>query len=250
VKTLEKAFKIIELIEEHNGLKFNDLIELTSFKKSTVHRFLSFLIKSNYVRKDKKTTKYELGIKFLRISTRVLSNLNIRDNAEEHLYELNKATGETIHLAMLIGDEVIYIEKKESTQAIRMISQVGKKARLYCSGVGKAILAFQNKRFIEKKLDETDFEKYTDNTIVNREDLLEELKKIKKLGFSLDREENEKGICCIATPIRDHTGDVIASISVSAVKIRLDIDGLLEYKDMMLEKADLISRSLGYNSKK
>jgi len=249
MKTLEKAFKIIELIEEHDGLKFNDLIELTAFKKSTVHRFLSFLIKNNYIRKDKKTTKYVLGIKFLRISTKVLSNINIRDIAEEHLYELSKATGETVHLAMLIGDEVIYIEKKESTQAIRMISQVGKMARLYCTGVGKAILAFQNKRFIGKKLDEINFKKYTNNTIVNREDLIEELKSIKKMGFSLDREENEKGICCIAAPIRNHDGEVIASISVSAVKIRMDIEGLLKYKDMILEKADLISRSLGYIGK-
>ncbi len=249
MKTLEKAFKIIELIEEHDGLKFNDIIELTSFKKSTVHRFLSFLIKSKYIRKDKKTSNYELGIKFLGISSKVLSNLNIRDNAEQYLYELNKATGETVHLAMLIGDDVVYVDKKESNQAIRMISQIGKIARLYCTGVGKAIFAFQNKRFVEKKLDEIDLKKYTDNTIVDREELIQELKEIRKKGFSLDREENERGICCMAAPIRNHAGNVIASISVSAVKIRLDIDGLLEFKDMILNKADLISKSLGYISK-
>jgi len=249
MKTLEKAFKIIELIEENDGLKFNDIIELTSFKKSTVHRFLSFLVKSKYIRKDRKTSNYELGIKFLGISSKVLSNLNIRDNAEQYLYELSKATGETVHLAMLIGEDVIYIDKKESNQAIRMISQIGKTARLYCTGVGKVIFAFQNKRFIEKELNEIDLKKYTDNTIVNREDFIQELKEIRKKGFSLDREENERGICCIAAPIRDHSGNVIASISISAVKIRMDIDGLLKYRDMILDRADLISRSLGYIGK-
>ncbi len=249
MKTLEKAFTIIELIEEHDGLKFNDIIELTAFKKSTVHRFLSFLTKNKYIRKDKKTSNYELGIKFLRISSKVLSNLNIRDNAEQYLYELSKATGETVHLAMLIGEDVIYIDKKESNQAIRMISQIGKIARPYCTGVGKAIFAFQNKRFIEKKLDEFYLIKYTDNTIGDREALIQEVKEIRKKGFSLDREENERGICCIAAPIRDHAGNVIASISISAVKIRLDIDGLLKYKDMVLNKADLISKSLGFISK-
>ncbi len=249
MKTLEKAFTIIELIEEHDGLKFNDIIELTSFKKSTVHRFLSFLIKNKYIRKDKKTSNYELGIKFLEISSKVLSNLNIRDNAEQYLYELNKATGETVHLAMLIGDDVIYIDKKESNQAIRMISQIDKIARPYCTGVGKAIFAFKSKGFTEKKLDEIELKKYTENTIVDREDLIQELREIRKKGFSLDREENEIGICCMAVPIRDHTGNVIASISISAVKIRLDIDGLLEYKDMILDKANLISKSLGYINK-
>ena len=245
MKTLEKAFKIIDLIEEYNELKFNDVIRLTAFKKSTVHRFLSFLAKNKYITKDKITSNYKLGIKFLNVSSKILLNLDIRERAEQYLNELNSVTGETVHLSMLIDDEVVYIDKKESNKSIRLISRVGKIAQMYCTAVGKAILAFQTKSFIEKKINNIEFIKFTKNTIVKKDDLLLELKKVKEQGFSVDLEENEERICCMAAPIKDYTGRVIASISISVAKIGTDIKELLNYKELLLEKAKLISENLG-----
>jgi len=245
MKTLEKAFKIIDLIEEYNELKFNDIIRLTAFKKSTVHRFLSVLAKSKYITKDKKTSNYKLGIKFLNVSSKILLNLDIRERAEQYLSELNSITGETVHLTMLIDDEVVYIDKKESNKSIRLISRVGKVAQMYCTAVGKVILAFQTKSFIEKKLNNMEFIKFTKNTIVKKEDLLLELKKVKEQGIAFDQEENEERICCMAAPITDYTGRVIASMSISVAKIGTDVNELLNYKELLLEKAKLISENLG-----
>ena len=245
MKTLEKAFKIIDIIEEYYELKFNDIVRFTAFKKSTVHRFLSFLTKSKYITKDKITSNYRLGIKFLNASSKILLNLDIKERAEPYLNELSSITGETIHLAMLIDDEVVYIDKKESNKSIRLISRIGKTVQMYSTAVGKAILAFQTKSFIEKKLNNIEYIKFTKNTIVKKEDLLLELKKVKEQGFSLDQEENEEGICCIGAPIKDYTGMVVASISISVVKIRVDIKELLNYKELLLEKTKLISENLG-----
>ncbi|MCL4417590.1 MAG: IclR family transcriptional regulator [Actinobacteria bacterium] len=249
MKTLEKAFKIIDLIDEYKELKFNDVIRLTAFKKSTVHRFLSSLIKNKYITKDKLTSNYKLGLKFLNVSSKILLNLDIRERAELYLNELNSITGETVHLAMLIDDEVVYIDKKESNKSIRLISRVGKVAQMYCTAVGKAILAFQTKSFIEKKLNIIEFIKFTKNTIVKKEELLLELKKVKEQGFSLDQEENEERICCIAAPIKDYTGRVIASMSISVARIGTDIKELLNHKELLLEKTKLISENLGMPKK-
>lgn len=245
MKTLEKAFKIIDLLDEYKELKFNDIVRLTAFKKSTVHRFLSFLVKTKYISKDKIKSNYKLGVKFLNVSSKILENLDIRERAEQYINELNSITGETIHLATLIDNEVVYVDKKESIKSIRLISRIGKIAQMNCTAVGKVILAFQDKSFIEKILNEIKYIKNTKNTIVNAEDLLLELKKIKEQGFATDQEENEEGICCIAAPIKDHTDMVVASVSISIVKIGSEIKELLDYKELLLEKVKLVSESLG-----
>jgi len=249
MKTLEKAFKIIDLIEEHNELKFNDIVKLTAFKKSTTHRFLSFLENNKYITKDKISSNYRLGVKFLNISSKILLNLDIKERAELYINELNVITGETVHLAILFDEEVVYVDKKESNKSIRLISRIGRVAQMNCTAVGKAILAFQTDGFIERKLNDIQYIKNTKNTIIKKEDLLLELKKVKEQGFALDREENEEGICCMAAPIRDYTGMVIASMSISVVKIRMDINKLLDYKELLLEKAKKISENLGYIDK-
>lgn len=245
MKTLEKAFKIIDLVEEHKELKFSDIVKLSTFKKSTVHRFLNVLAKHKYITKDKKSSNYKLGIKFLNVSSEMLMNLDIKERSEQYINELSNATGETIHLAALIDDEVVYVDKKESTKSIRLISRIGKIAPMNCTAVGKAILAFQPKKFIENKINNIEFKKNTKNTITEKEHLLSELKKIKNQGFALDLEENEEGICCIGVPIKNYTNKVVASISISVIRSIAGDEKLLSYKELLLEKARLISKNMG-----
>jgi len=109
----------------------------------SIHRLISELCAYNYVERDNITKKYRLGLKFLDIASYVISNLDIREAAREGIEEINNITKETVHLAILLDDKAIYIDKKESHHSIRMYSQIGKSAPLYCTGVGKAILAYQ-----------------------------------------------------------------------------------------------------------
>ena len=227
-------------------MKLQEVANDLNIHKSTVHRIISSLCAYGYVQRSDETKKYRLGLKFLDISSTIIGNLDIREVAKKSIEELNNITKETVHLAMLLGNQVIYIDKKESLYSIRMYSEIGKNAPLHCTGVGKVILAFQPPKIQEKLLDSITFHKYTENTIVSMKQLMREVEEIREKGYALDKEEHEKNIGCMAVPIRDYTKKVIASISVTAILYRMNIEDLIKYKNMVLEKGYEISRKLGY----
>ena len=246
MKSLGKIFTIIELLKKNKEMRLQEITNETGICKSTVYRLISQLCKYNYLEKKHETKKYKLGLKFLEISSYIIENLDIREIARDSIKELNDITKETIHLAMLSGDKVVYIYKKESAHIIRMYSQIGKVAPLYCTGVGKAILAFQSQDVLNRLLDSVEFYKYTRNTITDKKRLLNEIDIIKKSGYSTDNEEHEKGIACIAAPIWDHENKIVASVSITCLKYRMKFEELLKYKNIILEKSYEISKKLGY----
>jgi len=247
MKSLDKAFKIIELLREYSDFGLKELSEKLDMNKSTTYRILSTLAKYNYVEKNNETKKYKLSIKFVEIGNQVIQNLDIINISKKYIDELNRITKETIHLAILIKNKVMYVDKRESLRPIRLYSQVGRSTPWHCTGVGKVILAFQSKEFIEKIIESIDFYKYTDNTITNKEDFLRELSRIEKEGYATDREEHAKNVGCIAAPIFDHSLRAVASVSVTFI---FDIENLdkrlVEYKDLILKNSMLISQKLGY----
>ena len=249
MKSLDKVFKIIELLREDMELGLKDLSDKLDMNKSTTYRMLSSLAKYNYVEKNYETKKYKLSIKFVEIGNQVIQNLDIINISKRYIDELNNITKETIHLAILSKDKVMYIDKRESLRPIRLYSQIGRITPWHCTGVGKVILAFQSKEFIKKAVESIDFYKYTNNTITNEEDFLKELSKIEKQGYATDREEHSKNVGCIAAPIHDHSGRVMASVSVTFI---FDIENLdkhlAEYKDLILKNSMLISQKLGYKN--
>jgi len=246
MKSLDKVFTIIELLKKNKEMRLQEIANELNMYKSTIHRLISELCMHNYVGRDDITKKYRLGLKFLDISSYVIENLDIRKAARKSMEEINNITKETVHLAILLDNKAIYIDKKESHHSIRMYSQVGKDVPLYCTGIGKAILAYQPPEILSNLLESITFHKYTKSTIVSRKQLLTEIDEIKKNGYALDNEEHEENIGCIAVPIRDYTKKVIASISVTAILYRMKLEDLLEYKNIILEKSYEISKKLGY----
>lgn len=249
MKSLDKTFSIIELLRLNPGLSLKDLSDKLNMNKSTTYRMLASLVKYNYIDKNFETKKYKLSIKFVEIANQVIQNLDIINIAKKYIDELNNITKETIHLATLIGDEVVYVDKRESLSPIRLHSQIGKTTPWHCTGVGKVILAFQSKEFQKRIINSCDFCKFTDSTITNKEDLIKELNKIKESGYATDREEHQKNVGCIAAPIRDHTQNVIASISATFIFDIENLDIQLKmFKDLILKNSMLISQKLGYHS--
>lgn len=246
MKSLDKIFTIIEILKKNKEMRLQEIASELDMYKSTIHRLISELCIHNYVERDDITKKYRLGLKFIDISSYVIENLDIRKAARKSMEEINNITKETVHIAMLLGNKAIYIDKKESHHSIRMYSQIGKVVPLYCTGIGKAILAFQPPEILSNLLESITFHKCTKNTIVSRKQLLTEIDDIKKNGYALDNEEHEENIGCIAAPIRDYTKKVIAAISVTAILYRMKLEDLLEYKDIVLEKSYEISKKLGY----
>jgi len=162
------------------------------------------------------------------------------------LSELRDSTGETVHLAMFNGYECVYIDKVESKKSVRIQTDIGNTANMYCTALGKIILAFEEDNNINELIDNMIFSKYTKNTISNKIDLLKELKKIKKNGFAVDAYEKENDLCCIAAPIRDHSGRYKYSMSISSLRTRLKVEDLYNFKDLLVERAKLISKGIGY----
>lgn len=246
VETLIRFFKIIDLLENSSELRLKDISDKLGIDKSTVHRFLKTLLKYNYVKMNPANKKYSLGLKFLNISTKIIDSIDIRNIAHPHLMELEKYSNETIHLTTFDGKRVVYIDKIESAKPIRMYSRIGNVAPINCTAAGKVILAFQKNEVIDDIIKNLDFIPLTKNTITDKEKFLKNLEKIRQDGYAVDNSEHEENICCIAAPIRDYSRKVRYAASISAIKSRMDLSKLITFKDILIEKSDMISKELGY----
>lgn len=176
----------------------------------------------------------------------VLRRFNIRDIAHDHLVDIMKRTGETVHLILKDGFEGVYIDKVEGEQSIPMVSRLGMKVDLYSTASGKSILAFVPEKELKEYLKIVELKPKTPNTITNPRVLKRELEKIRKRGYAVDNEENEIGIMCVGVPIFDHNGYPVAGVSISGVARKFTEEKIEEYSDVLKEKAEEISRKLGY----
>jgi IclR family transcriptional regulator, KDG regulon repressor len=246
VETLIRFFKIIDLLENSSELRLKDISDKLGIDKSTVYRFLKTLLKYNYVKMNPANKKYSLGLKFLNISTKIIDSIDIRNIAHPYLLELEKYTNETIHLTTFDGKRVVYIDKIESAKPIRMYSRIGNVAPISCTAAGKVILAFQKNEVINDIIKDLDFIPLTKNTITDKEEFLKILEDIRQDGYAVDNSEHEENICCIAAPIRDYSRNVRYAASISAIKSRMNLSKLVTFKDVLIEKSDMISKELGF----
>ncbi len=214
--------------------------------KSTVYQIVTTLVSERIVEKDSDSNLYHLGLKLFELGNLVRFNLEISKIAAPYLKELHEKYDETIHLTVLDVGEVLYVDCSESTKRLRTHSAIGEKAPLHCTGVGKAILAFLPANEIERVIQEKGLRMFTENTITDRDLLLEELKKIAQSGYAIDNMEHEEGVRCVAAPIRNHDGRVFAAISISgpAQRIIPEKDGT--FAEAVKHAATKISRRLEY----
>ena len=250
IKVLNKTFSILEILLRHgSAMNMTEISKKLKLYPSTIHRILDTLKYWGYVEQDPHTQEYQLGLKVLELGMAKLQQMDLVKEATPYLKELVKLCNETIHLGVLEEGEVLYLAKEESSKTIRMISYVGKRAPLHCTALGKVLLAHLSAEEREKILGEKVLPRLTENTITNKRELEKELDKIKEQGFALDREENEKDVCCIAAPIRNYQGEVIAALSISSPIFRIDKNVQNNLKGALLETSEKISKRLGYNAK-
>jgi len=247
VKSVKKIFLILEELAKNGGkMKLKDLSKNLEFPPSTTHRLLNTLTDLGYVDQDPTSSGYSLGVKILSLAASSLSGLDLGNAAYNYLGNLRDKTGETANLAIVDGNESLYIQKAESRATVRVFSLIGKRAPLHATGVGKIMLADKPWREVEEILDITGLPRITKYTITTKEDMKEELIKINERGYAYDNEECELGAFCVAAPIRDYTGNVIASMSVSMPTNRfckVTRDKLI--KEVLTESSKL-SEKLGY----
>ena len=250
IKVLDKSLSVLELLlRQNSAMNMVELSEKLGFYPSTTHRILDTLKHWGYVEQDSHTQKYQLGLKLLELGMAKLHQMDLAREATPYLKELVKQCNETVHLGVLEEGEVLYLAKEESSQTIRMISYVGKRAPLHCTALGKVLLAYMSEEERKKILEEKGLPGLTEKTITDKGELEKELDKVREQGFALDREENEKNVCCVATPIRNHQGKVIAALSISSPTFRIDKNVQNNLKEALLKTSEKISKRLGYNNK-
>ncbi len=213
--------------------------------KSTVHRLATTLVEYDILEQNRETGKYRLGLALFELGTLVRRKMDVMNEAQGQIHALADTTGETVQLAILDHHSVLYIRIRESRQAVRMSSGLGSRAPAHCTSVGKVLLAYETAEVVQQVLD-LGLRRFTDNTITEPARLLEELASIRQRGYAIDDEEIEAGLRCVAAPIRNHSGRVIAAISVAAPVQRMSKKGVQATVPSVIAAADAISRRLGY----
>jgi DNA-binding IclR family transcriptional regulator len=213
-----------------------------------VQNIIEAMKTQGFVEKNKSNDRYYFGPEAIHLGFSVVAKLDIRQISRTHLEALCRETGETVFLGVLSGDKVIYIDKVVSEQMIRIDARFGATRPLNCTAVGKVLLAYQPSKDIQVLYEVGAFEKMTGNSIVDPELLQSELEKIRTQGWSTDNEEFMPEVYCIAAPIRDGGGVVIASVSISAPASRVR-GREEELTEMVKFHANRISENLGYIEK-
>lgn len=246
VKTVYRAIKILETIGEQGSKSVSELARQLHFPKSSTFEILATLEREGILEKDHERSTYRLGLKLFELGSQAQGELEIRRVAIPHMKSLNQQLDETVHLTILDKQEVLYIECFESTKRLRTYSVIGVRAPLYCTAVGKAILAYLDPKEIDEIIKAKGLPRFTANTLTTRQALLEDLKKTVERGYAVDKMEHEEGMCCVGAPIRNHTGKVFASMSVSGPSQRMTPAAIRETAKSLVAQTREISARLGY----
>ncbi|MGO4448166.1 IclR family transcriptional regulator [Phyllobacterium sp. TAF24] len=219
--TLGKALEVLNIVASSPvPLRFTDVLKLSDQPRGTLHRQISNLIEEGLLAMNRDHS-YGLGLRLLQFASKAWSSNEFRTIAEPHLQILHEQTGETVHLGVLRGIEVIYLDKVESRQSVRMYSQIGNTAPVYCTGVGKAALSALSDEELNARIGLIEFRRFTANTLPDAKALLKEIDHIRVEGNAYDREEHETDICCVAAPIYSHNRHFVAGISVTGPAYRI-----------------------------
>lgn len=223
----------------------SELARTLDLSKSTAHRLLSTLTAENLLTQDEYTGKYRLGLAMYDLGAAVGSRLDLHESVIPPMEVLRNRTGETVHVAVLDGREVVYVERLDSPHGLRLFLEVGRRNAAHSTGTGKCLLAFLPDSELDALLDGWKLEKKTGETITSLTKLKADLKEIRKLGYAVNRSESEAGVLSIAAPIRGPGGRVIASLSAAGPVERID-PNFLKVSQAVREAAGQASKRLGY----
>ena len=254
VQTIARVALILEILgHSHSGLSLGELSEKVELPKGTTHRLLTSMAYFDFIRQDQVSKHYHLGFKLVELGNNLLSHIDIRKEARPYLIDLSDDVQETIHLVVLDQNKALYIDKVDLHSrrgGLQMVSRLGSRNPLNCTAVGKVLLAYMPEMDTEIIIQQIDPNRRTNNTITDPSELKQHLNMIREKGYAVDDEENEVGVRCVAAPIRNEIGNVVAAMSMSGPKTRITnekINNSLKFQ--VTETAMKISRKLGYNLK-
>lgn len=241
--TVGKALDVLEQVADFGRpVRFSEVLAVSDYPKPTLYRFMQTLTNQRMLAYDPERQTYMPGARLVRLAHAAWSQSSLARVARPHLKSLSEATGETVHLAQLDHGQVLYLDKLNAAQPIEMYSQAGKVGPVYCTGVGKVMLAFLEGALARDVLRQQSFHRFTDNTLCSAKDLQVEMEDIKAHGYGFDREEHEPGIICIAAPILSDQARVLGAISITSTTARTNLAGLEAELPRLRETANAIAQ--------
>lgn len=240
--TVGKALDVLDQVAGFGRpVRFAELQARSPYPKATLYRFVQTLTSQGMLSHDPDRGTYALGIRLLRMAHAAWEQSSLAPVASPYLDRLAAEVDETVHLAQLDHAQVLYIDKRDPERAVEMFSQAGKVGPAYCTGVGKAMLAWQDEDALARILPQQSFHSFTPSTLTSESALRAELDAIRARGVAFDREEHEPGIICVAVPILSATGRVIGGLSVTTSTARMRIADLERFVPRMRETAQSIA---------
>jgi IclR family transcriptional regulator, KDG regulon repressor len=225
--TVGKALDVLDMVAAAgHPVRFSELLTVSAYPKATLYRLIQTLTHQGMLAYDSDRQTYALGVRLVRLAHAAWATSSLAPIARPYLDELAEETGETIHLAQMDNGQVLYVDKRNAAKPVEMFAQAGKVGPAYCTGVGKAMLAFVSDEALERAIQRQSFHRFTPQTLDSETKLKAELEAIRIRGHAFDREEHEPGIICCAVPILTRTGRVIGALSVTSTTARTSIAAL------------------------
>ncbi len=245
VQTIDRALTILETLSNYDNLSLMEISEKVQLHKATTHRLINSLLQNGYIEKDPTTKKYRISLKLFQLGNRRVQNIDFLNVAKSMIRQLSQEINQTVHLVIEDDNEVLYIDKHDAQQSdTRMHSRIGKKAPMYLTAVGKAILATKPNSAIIEYWEQADIQKKTKNTITDLDAFLAEMETVRQQGYALDYEENEVGIVCIGASFASYKDLAAGAISISLPVSEIEKKEL--YITKIVETTRKISNLLGH----
>lgn len=245
VKSADRVIDIIDLLKDFpRGLTLKEIADKLSLPQSSTFHLLQTMQARQFLSVTERKA-YKLGPKLIQIGTRALETLDVNAVAQPYLQELMESLEETVFMAVMLGHELIYVAKVDNYRSVRTSAQIGMRKPVYCTGLGKAFLAFMPEQVKDNILSGIEMPAITQNTITNPETLNEQLAEFRMQGYAIDDEENEGGLYCLAAPVFNAAGEIIAAISVAGPKNRM-YPRHSEIACELLSKTKAISQETGF----
>jgi len=249
IQSVARALAILNALAEERGeLALHEIAERLGLPKSTVHGLISTLKNFGYIEQSPFTAKYKLGLRLFEVGSVVALGWDVRTVAAPYIQKLLDEMRETVHLVILDKCEVLYIDKRETSESLRIASQVGMRLPAHCTGVGKVLLAYLTPEERREIIAAKGLPRYTRNTLTDVASLEAELSRVRDQGYSIDNQEIMDSLKCVAAPIRDQSGNVISAISLSGPISRMQGQRFQTAVKLVTKTADEISASLGYRA--
>ncbi len=246
LKSLHKVVRVLDCFSmNRRSLSLSEICSITGFPRSTAHRLVASMRDVGFLEQEHEREEYRLGIRLFQFGSVVLANLDLHREGRGIVDSLHRLTNRTVHLAVFDGQRAVVIQRAEGNNDSLVPSTYVENTPAYCTSVGKAILAYQDDETFDRVV-ESGLERFTETTLTDPETLRKDLGVTRERGYAIDNGEHQPGLRCVGAPIRNASGGVFASLSVSAPAWEIPTDEVEELSKVVTYHANLISQRLGY----